>query len=103
MRAQSTVSRAARRWHSLVGIIGTAQRGWLRWQCAVSALYHQRVTLPLQYWQAFGCPPEFTPQLPWWHSFVWRYLVITGMRSSRVARPPVEQRGPEHYPVRFMQ
>jgi hypothetical protein len=75
----------------------------LRWQGAVSALYHQRVTLPLQYWQAFGCPPEFTPQLPWWHSLVWRYLVITGMRSSRVARPPVEQRGPEHYPVRFMQ
>jgi len=97
MRAQSIGSRAARRWHSLVGV------RWLRWQGRVSALYQQRVTLPVQYWQAFGCPSEFTPQLPWWQPFVWRYLVITGMRSSRVARPPVEQRGPEHYPVRFMQ
>ncbi len=59
-------SAASRRWHSLVGMIGPAQRGWLRWQGWVSSLYHQRVTQPLQFWRALGCPSSWRPQLPWW-------------------------------------
>ena len=71
MRAQSIVGRAARRWHLLVGI------RWERWQCAFAARYYQRVTLPLQFWHALGCPSSWRPQLPWWQPFVWRYLVLT--------------------------
>jgi len=89
--------------HTYTELLRYVRSHWLRWQSAVASLYHQRVTLPVRFWVACGRPPQFRPQLPWWHSFVWRYLVITGMRRSRVARPPVEQRGPEHYPGRFMQ
>jgi hypothetical protein len=51
---------------------------WLRWQCAVAALYFRRVTYPLQAWVACGRLEGFTPVLPWWQPFVWFYLVITG-------------------------
>ena len=61
---------------------------WQRWQCSVAGLYHQRVTLPVQFWVACGQPAGFAPRLPWWQSFVYRYLVITGwLRPSR-PRPP---------------
>ena len=84
MRAQSTVSRAARRWHTLVGV------RWLRWQSAVSRLYYQRVTFPVQAWVACGQLEQFRPSLPWWQPFVWQYLHITGwVRVSRRSERPV--------------
>ena len=65
-------SRAARRWHLLVGV------RWQRFQCRVAALYFQRVSLPVQWWVACGRPPQFRPRLPWWQPFVWRWLVLSG-------------------------
>ena len=57
---------------------------WLRWQCAVAALYFRRVTYPAQVWLACGQPEQWRPQLPWWQSLVWHYLHITGwLRASR--------------------
>ena len=72
MRHRAHISRAARCWHSLVGI------RWLRWQSRLAGCYFQRVTLPLRWWHALGCPPQFRPQLPWWQPFVWRWLVLSG-------------------------
>ncbi|GEM_PF-2103687 len=63
---------AARRWQSLVGV------RWQRWQCRVAAFYFQRVSLPVQWWRAAGCPPAFRPRLPWWQPLVWRWLVLSG-------------------------
>jgi hypothetical protein len=63
---------AARRWQSLVGV------RWQRWQCRVAAFYFQRVSLPVQFWRACGCPSQFRPRLPWWQPFVWRWLVLSG-------------------------
>jgi hypothetical protein len=78
MRHTRHYSRAARRWHILVGV------RWQRWQSAVSALYFRRVTLPLQLWRACGQPSQFRPQLPWWQPFVFSYLSVTGwLRRSR--------------------
>ena len=76
MRAQSTVSRAARRWHTLVGV------RWLRWQSFVAALYFRRVTYPVRCWVALGSPAQFRPSLPWWQSIAWHYLHITGWLSA---------------------
>ena len=70
--------RAARRWQLLVGIIGPAQRGWQRLQGRVAAFYFQRVTLPVQFWRACGCPPQFRPHLPWWQPFVFAWLRLSG-------------------------
>ncbi len=72
------VGRAARRWQVLVGIIGPAQRGWQQFQYRVAAFYFQRVSLPVQWWRAAGCPPQFRPRLPWWQPLVWRWLVLSG-------------------------
>ena len=63
---------------------------WLRWQCAVAALYFQRVTLPVQFWVACGRPAGFAPRLPWWQPFVFSYLVTTGwLRPARRRERPV--------------
>jgi hypothetical protein len=72
MRHTRHSSRAARRWHILVGV------RWQRWQSRVAALYYRRVTLPVQLWVACGQPSQFRPQLPWWQPFVFSYLGITG-------------------------
>ena len=63
---------AARRWQSLVGV------RWQRWQCRVAAFYFHRVSLPVQFWRAAGCPSQFRPRLPWWQPFVWSWLVLSG-------------------------
>jgi hypothetical protein len=82
MRAHSTSSRAARRWHCTVGI------RWQRWQSAVSGLYFRRVTAPVQFWLACGRPAAFRPALPWWHQLVYSYLRLTGwLRAGRPERP----------------
>ena len=82
MRAHSTSSRAARRWHCTVGI------RWQRWQSAVSGLYFRRVTAPVQFWLACGRPAAFRPALPWWHQLVYSYLRLTGwVRRPRRERP----------------
>jgi len=82
MRHTRHYSRAARRWHILVGV------RWQRWQSAVSALYFRRVTLPL--WRACGQPSQFRPQLPWWQPLVFSYLSATGwLRPSRRRERPV--------------
>jgi hypothetical protein len=73
---------AARRWHPLVGV------RWQRFQCRVAAFYFQRVSLPVQWWRAAGCPPQFRPRLPWWQPFVWRWLVLSGWLPARRQRPP---------------
>ena len=63
---------------------------WLRWQCAVAALYFRRVTYPAQVWLAAGQPPQFRPHIPWWQPFVWYYLSYTGwLRASRRRGRPV--------------
>jgi hypothetical protein len=90
MRHTRHYSRAARRWYLLVGITGPAQRGWQRWQSAVSGLYYRRVTLPVQFWVACGQPAAFRPALPWWQPFVFGYLSVTGwLRPSRRRGQPV--------------
>jgi len=63
---------------------------WQRWQCFVARRYHQRVSLPVQFWVALGRPEQFRPQLPWWRPFVFSYLVTTGwLRPSRRRERPV--------------
>ena len=51
---------------------------WQRFQGRVAGFYFQRVTLPVRFWRACGCPVQFRPRLPWWQPFVWRWLVISG-------------------------
>ena len=72
MRHHTLVSQVAGQWHCRVGI------RWQRLQCRISGFYFHRVTEPLQLWVACGQPAEFTPRLPWWPPFVWRWLVLTG-------------------------
>ena len=75
-------SQATAAWHRFAVV------PWWRWQCRVSGLYYRRVTLPVSFWVACGCPPEFQPQLPWWQPFVFSYLSITGwVRRPRRQRP----------------
>ena len=70
--------------HTPTELLRFVRSHWQRWQCMVAALYFRRVTYPVQVWLAFGQPPQFRPQLPWWQSFVWHYLHITGwLRASR--------------------
>ena len=72
VREHFQVGRAARRWQSLVGV------RWQRFQCRVAAFYFQRVSLPVQFWRACGCPPQFRPSVPWWQPLVWRWLRLSG-------------------------
>ena len=72
VREHFQVGRAARRWQVLVGV------RWQRFQCRVAAFYFQRVSLPVQFWRACGCPSQFRPRLPWWQPLVWRWLVLSG-------------------------
>src|SRR5439155_7858265 len=58
-------------WRVWVGI------RWERFQGPILALYFHRVTEPVRFWRACGCPPQWRPRLPWWHSFVWRWLVLS--------------------------
>ena len=85
MRAPSTYTRATRqvaiRWYLLVGI------RWQRLQGRISGFYFRRVTEPWQFWHALGCPQQFTPRIPWWQPWVYRWLVLTGwVRPQRRQR-----------------
>ncbi len=51
---------------------------WERFQGRICRFYFQRVTLPVRFWRACGCPPQFRPSIPWWQPFVWRWLVVSG-------------------------
>ena len=54
---------------------------WMgRAACAQTALSLLQVPwpLPVQFWRACGCPPQFRPRLPWWQPLVWRWLVLSG-------------------------
>jgi hypothetical protein len=53
VREHFQVGRAARRWQSLVGV------RWKRLQYRVAAFYFHRVSLPVQFWRACGCPSQF--------------------------------------------
>ena len=78
MSSHFTSSQATRAWHCLVVI------RWQRWQSVVSGLYYHRVTAPVSFWVACGCPAVFRPALPWWQPFVFSYLSVTGwLRRSR--------------------
>jgi len=78
MRAQSTVSRAARRWHTLVGV------RWLRLQSRIAAAYTQRVTQPVQLWWRSVVRRTGVRSCRGGKSIVWHYLHITGwVRASR--------------------
>src|SRR5215831_7281219 len=57
--------------------------GWRRWVSRVRALYLRRVREPVYQWRAHGSPREFLPQLPWWHPFVYRFLVLVGGLSQQ--------------------
>ena len=72
VREHFQVGRAARRWQVPVGV------RWQRLQCRVAAFYFHRVSLPVQFWRACGCPPQFRPRLPWWQPLFWRWLVLSG-------------------------
>ncbi len=72
VREHFQVGRAARRWQVLVGV------RWQWLQCRVAAFYFQRVSLPVQFWRACGCPSQFRPRLPWWQPLVWRWIVLSG-------------------------
>ena len=75
-------SQATAAWHRFAVV------PWWRWQCRVSGLYYRRVTLPVSFWVACGCLPEFQPQLPWWQPFVFSYLRLTGwLRAHRPEGP----------------
>ena len=56
VREHFQVGRAARRWQVLVGV------RWQRFQCRVAAFYFHRVTLPVQFWRACGCPVTLKPR-----------------------------------------
>ena len=48
--------------------------------------YYYRVTYPARFWVACGAPAQFRPHLPWWHSFLWRLIVVLGWNSYRGMR-----------------
>ena len=70
-KIKKIVWESRRLWRLLVGI------RWERFQCRVLALYFQRVTEPVRFWQACGSPLQFRPCLPWWQPLVWRWLVVS--------------------------
>ena len=49
----------------------------------LAARYHQRVTLPVQFWVAAGRPPQFRPHIPWWQPLAYSYLHRRHRRSRR--------------------
>ena len=72
MRALKKIQQAVGRWQLVVSV------GWQRFQGRVSGLYYRRVSGPLRFWRAAGCPRQFRPSLPWWQPFVYRWLVVSG-------------------------
>ena len=77
MKKTKKIGRVARWLHVVVGV------RWQRVQGRVCGLYFRRVTLPVRFWRACGCPEQFRPRLPWWQPFVWRWLVISGAAAGR--------------------
>ena len=63
-----------RSWHCRFGIPLDRQLS------RVSRLYYTRVTLPVLWWRACGCPAAFTPRVPWWQHFVYQFLCTVGRR-----------------------
>jgi hypothetical protein len=72
MKKIKKIGRVARWWHVVVGV------RWQRFQGRWCGLYFQRVTLPVRFWRACGCPAQWRPRLPWWQPFLWRWLVLSG-------------------------
>ena len=72
MKKIKNIGQAARRWQVVVRV------RWSRFQGRVSGLYYQRVSLPVQWWRGCGCPAQWRPRLPWWHSLVYRWLRLSG-------------------------
>ena len=77
MRQHILQRRATRLWRSLVAI------RFERFQGRIAGAYFARVSYPLQVWQAFGSPAEFTPRLPWWQPFAFAWLVGSGWLPRR--------------------
>jgi len=69
-------------------------RAWRRWVDRVQSLYGRRVLRPVWQWRDSGARPQFSPRLPWWHRFVYAFLVLVG----RARRPQRLRRG-ERRPV----
>ena len=69
-------------------------RSWRRWVGRVESLYARRVLRPVYMWRENGARREFLPRLPWWHRFVYVFLVLVG----RCRRPQRLRRG-ESRPV----
>ena|SRR5437899_8724335 len=71
-------------------------RSWRRWVGRVESLYARRVLRPVYLWRDNGARREFLPRFPWWHRFVYVFLVVVG----RVRRPRRLRRGePRPVPV----
>jgi hypothetical protein len=64
-------------------------RSWRRWVDRVHSLYGRRVLRPVYLWREHGSRREFLPRLPWWHRFVYVFLVLVG----RCRRPQRLRRG----------
>lgn len=64
-------------------------RSWRRSVGRVESLYARRVLRPVYLWRDNGARREFLPRLPWWHRFVYVFLVLVG----RVRRPQRLRRG----------
>jgi hypothetical protein len=62
-------------------------RSWRRWVGRVESLYARRVLAPVRFWRENGSRPESLARirLPWWHRFVYAFLVMVG-RSRRPRR-----------------
>ena len=72
MKKIKKIGWAARRWQVVVRV------RWDRLQSRVAAFYFYRVTFPLRFWRACGCPEQFRPSLPWWQPFVLAWLRLSG-------------------------
>ena len=77
MREHTHPGRAARRWYLLVGV------RWQRFQSSLAALYHRRVTYPVQVWRAFGAVWLLRPVIPWWQPLLYSWLHATGYAPRR--------------------
>jgi hypothetical protein len=64
-------------------------RSWRRWVGRIESLYARRVLRPVYLWRENGARPQFCPRLPWWHRFVYVFLVLVG----RCRRPQRLRRG----------
>jgi hypothetical protein len=87
MRARVTSGRAA--WRQVSSVVRWVRRcvwqfsvwrsiRWERFQGPIAGFYYRRVTEPVGFWRACGCPPEFRPRLPWWQPFVYAWLHGSG-------------------------